>query len=566
MLEQAAAKIAPVAVVQAPLFPTYAEIGHAIRALDGEPVKRIREMVASIWEQTGTPQSPVDWSEPDRWIGERLSGDSQTLARKIWERSGKTLNPRYLYGSYLFINKMRLLDQVNGIYRLGIDRDQEFHWDAIDGHPLPVPADQGSAPISGELRSLLVEGSRRAGFLDYRLMLRTHLLSNPLSRSNRGQRVHDIIYGAEISGLEAQLFDLVSLMIVAGARVTTAGGKETTLGELTRKVWELAPASRHKRDLQPANAAANDFNAAFNALLPELEAKLSEFLDYFDNHQLSVTFQRVSLAWDTRTLQLTGAELIPQISFRGKVVTNHYQFLNEARLSAIAICLFLAGTVLSDNDYDNPAYPRFLVLDDALIGLDLDNRLPVLRILGSDAFKNYQMLMLTYDRVWFDLAREHLRAKDGWLHRELIADEDTGRLIPRQRSSEDDLEGARKHLASGDLKAAAVYARSAFEWKLRKVCERHGIKIPFNPDADKVGAGYLWDGIISSQREREAQRAKGTQVADFVPRALEIAVDTMRSTVLNRLSHAGASGLVRSEVATAITTVESVFTHQFPKS
>jgi len=43
MLEQTAAKTAPVAVVQAPLFPTYAEIGHAIRGLDGEPVKRIAE-------------------------------------------------------------------------------------------------------------------------------------------------------------------------------------------------------------------------------------------------------------------------------------------------------------------------------------------------------------------------------------------------------------------------------------------------------------------------------------------------------------------------------------------
>ncbi|MBI4027998.1 MAG: hypothetical protein HY360_23640 [Verrucomicrobia bacterium] len=38
----------------------------------------------------------------------------------------------------------------------------------------------------------------------------------------------------------------------------------------------------------------------------------------------------------------------------------------------------------------------------------------------------------------------------------------------------------------------------------------------------------------------------------------------MRSTVLNRLSHAGASGLVPSEVAAAISTVEGVFAHEFP--
>src|SRR5208283_617790 len=92
-------------VVQAPLFPTYAELGEAIKALQGEPIRRVRDMISAVWDQTGTPQSPVDWSEPDKWIPERLSGELQALARKIWEGSKKVLNPRYLYGSYLFVNR-----------------------------------------------------------------------------------------------------------------------------------------------------------------------------------------------------------------------------------------------------------------------------------------------------------------------------------------------------------------------------------------------------------------------------------------------------------------------------
>jgi energy-coupling factor transporter ATP-binding protein EcfA2 len=455
---------------------------------------------------------------------------------------------------------------IKGKDAMGNDHDDEFHWDVADGHPLPVPKDQNKASIPETLRSLLVDGARRTGFLDYRMMLRTHLLSNPLSRSNRGPKIHDIIYGAEYKGLEAQLFDLVSLMILAGVRVTISGGAETTIGTLVRRVWENRPATRRKKAMDRANSAANAFNQAFNAKLPELETKLAEFLNYFENHELSIKFQPVALAWDKPTLELMGAELIPQITFRGKEVADHHQFLNEARLSALATCLFLAGVFLCDNDYANSGYPRFLVLDDALIGLELQNRLPVLRILTSDAFKNYQIFLLTFDRVWFDLARRHLREKDGWLHRELIADEDTGHLIPRQRSSELDLERAKKHLANGDLKAAAVYARSAFESKLRNVCEKNGIKISFKTDADKISAGVLWDGIILRQREREEQKAKGSQVSDFVSVALESAVDTMRSTVLNKLSHAGASGLVQSEVANAIATVENVFAHPFPKS
>lgn len=448
----------------------------------------------------------------------------------------------------------------------GADHDQEFHWDVPDGHPLPVPQDPKDSPISPELRALLVDGARRAGFLDYRMMLRTHLISNPLPRSNRGLKIHDIIYGAESAGLEAQLFDLVSLVILAGVRVTIAGGSETTIGTLARRVWENQPLSRYKYMLANANFHANTFSQAFNAKLPELETKLNEFLNHFENHQLSIKFLPISLAWDKESLEVKGAELIPQITFRGKPITEHHQFLNEARLSALATCLFLAGVQLSDNDYANPSYPRFLVLDDALIGLELQNRLPVLRILVSDAFKNYQIFLFTHDRVWFDLARGHLREQDGWLHKELLADEDTGHLIPRQRASESDLDRAKTHLASGDLKAAAVYTRSAFEWKLRNICEKHGIKIVFKPDADKIGAGMLWDGIIQRQREREDNRRRGAQVPDFVPTTLETAVDTMRSTVLNRLSHTGASGLVSAEVAIAITTVEQVLSHPFPKA
>jgi restriction system protein len=107
-------------VVQAPLYPLYSDVAHAIRLLDGEPVQRVRDMISAITAQMGTPQNPVDWSDPDTWIGERLSGEAQALARKIWDGSNKALNPRYLNGCYLFINRLRLLDRdTAGKYRIG---------------------------------------------------------------------------------------------------------------------------------------------------------------------------------------------------------------------------------------------------------------------------------------------------------------------------------------------------------------------------------------------------------------------------------------------------------------
>lgn len=130
-------------IVQAPLYPLYSDVAHAIRLLDGEPVQRVRDMLNAIAAQMGTPQNPVDWSDPDTWIGERLSGDLHALARKVWEGSGRTLNPRYLNGCYLFINRLRLLDKDAGVYRIG-ERGLRFlandelllrELDAVEGIP-----------------------------------------------------------------------------------------------------------------------------------------------------------------------------------------------------------------------------------------------------------------------------------------------------------------------------------------------------------------------------------------------------------------------------------------------
>lgn len=497
--------------------------------------------------------------------GENGSGKSSiyfALKRFFEERGDDITKHRNYFALNTRTSHVRILTQRKD--SAGQERDQEFHWNVADGHPLPVPKDPKTAPISKELRSLLVDGSRRSGFMDYRMLLRTHLISSPLSRLNYGPNIHDTIYAAEPKGLDSQLFDLVSLVMLAGVRVTTTGGGESTIGTLMRNVWENRPSARYKRTLANSNFHANAFNRAFNAILPQLETKLAGFLNGFENHLLAVKFRPVSLAWDKPSLELKGAELIPEISFRGKVVTDHHLFLNEARLSALATCLFLAGVLLSNSDYSNPAYPRFLVLDDALIGLELQNRLPILRILCSEVFKNYQVFLLTHDRVWFDLARGLLREKDGWLHRELLADESSGQLVPRIKSSKSDLECAKSHLRNGDLKAAAVYARAAFEWKLRNVCESRGIEIRFKKDSKEISTDDFWQAIVARQRKREEMQKSRSMIPDFLPHQLEKDIEAMRSTVLNQLSHEGAGDIKSTDLSDALKTVEAFHGSPFP--
>jgi hypothetical protein len=289
---------------------------------------------------------------------------------------------------------------LKGTDAQGNPHDAEIPWSEADNHPLRVPsAGTGISPV---LRSLLVDASRRSGFLDYRALLRTNLFAKPLPRDKHSLDIQNLIYGVERDGLEAQFFDIAMWVILDGVRVTIPGGSETTVGTLIREVWRTRPRTRHANAMNTAQASATRFNVAFASILPTLTEKIEGFLAYFTNLAITVTFEPVNLSWSKQTLSLDGAVLVPRILFRNGTdpLDDFSGILNEARLSALAICMFLAGVRMSDNDDANPAHPRFLFLDDALVGLELQNRMPILTILTSEEFRHYQIFLAQRESLW----------------------------------------------------------------------------------------------------------------------------------------------------------------------
>lgn len=109
-----------------PLFPTYAQTRAMIKAVSGYPLKSVRNMITAIREQTGTPQNPVDWSEPNVWIEERLKGLDAEIAQRIWATDDHVLNPRHSYGTYMFINNFLLMSCNDEGDWLPTEKGQQF--------------------------------------------------------------------------------------------------------------------------------------------------------------------------------------------------------------------------------------------------------------------------------------------------------------------------------------------------------------------------------------------------------------------------------------------------------
>src|SRR5262249_24315513 len=155
-----------------------------------------------------------------------------------------------------------------------------------------------------------------------------------------------------------------------------------------------------QRHLRAIEDAVNEFNTGLRGILPDVERVTSELLSYFAD-------TRVTLRLSLPGVRYNGAKRIVdrdvvdrrlnfEIRLNGEEIPEWNDFLNEARLSALALSIYLAGALLS-----NPSPPasvatplKLLVLDDVLIGLDLSNRLPVLRLL-EDRFSEYQVMLLT---------------------------------------------------------------------------------------------------------------------------------------------------------------------------
>ncbi len=105
-------------MIKTPLFPTYSKVQKLLKIINGQPEEDFRLMRNSIMELVGTPQKPVDWTDPDSWIPERLSGSAKDLALKLWSESKRTVNPRHVNGIHYLINNFNLIAAENGILNL----------------------------------------------------------------------------------------------------------------------------------------------------------------------------------------------------------------------------------------------------------------------------------------------------------------------------------------------------------------------------------------------------------------------------------------------------------------
>lgn len=357
---------------------------------------------------------------------------------------------------------------------------------------------------------------RASGFLDYTQLLKVYL--------NNGSRPN--------------LFKLVIYLL---GNYVPAGFFNKPLCEVISSINSNLTTSYHRTDhkFQTGLADYNRFEALFPQIITQLNGVLTPMMtQHFQNMGLAISLVGAQTKLDDpyRICDMSvDGEVYVEVKHHGATLPNYNDRLNEARLSAIATCLYLSSLKLIANTHDT----RVLFLDDVFIGLDLGNRLPVLDII-KDEYGEYQRIVTTYDKSWFAQAKEALSSVGGWKFYEMYEGEvydGAGKWFVKPIVVETDSLFGRacsylNNIEHPDYPAAANYLRKAFEELLQIGFYDKAIR---NENFEIIAAHSL-TSLVKACREFVAQMPDYVVPPAKVSQALAT-LDGLLHPLLHPLSH-----------------------------
>jgi energy-coupling factor transporter ATP-binding protein EcfA2 len=288
---------------------------------------------------------------------------------------------------------------------------------------------------------------------------------------------------------------------------------------------------------------------SLRVLLGQVITIANRFLnDYFKN-KISLDVNYSKLEYNDRSNSMIES-LSLKIKYAGTEIEFYQAFLNEARLSSLAICIYLSSIKTFVPETDNL---KILYLDDVFIGLDNTNRFPLLEIIKQEFIEDgFQVFISTYDREWFELSRHWLQTKvPGRIKSLELFIEDDGNPntpdYPVVLPYEGNFAKAEAHFKAKDYPAAGNYLRKECESLLK-------LYLPENYKIDLNG---------NPINELEPLMKKLEELFDEseIPKPHELidAVKIYRKALLNPTSHNDLkSSLFKKEIEEAFIIVEKL--------
>lgn len=322
------------------------------------------------------------------------------------------------------------------------------NWQGVQSDIYRFNSGAGSTNTDNFIR----QSNKIRGFLSYQQLVKTYTL-------------------ATTAGNSPNLYELIVEQLLWHHELPNSG-------RTIENIWtelEQGFLQKHAGRILFKAAVANlpDFNERLKILIYRIILRVNYWLKKYFDFDVIVSPQTSRVSLHPLSYNIN-KELFFNVEHYQTPYLEYQNFLNEARLSALAICIYLAGIKLNPTGTNY----KLLFLDDIFIGLDTSNRLPLLDIL-RDEFSDFQIFITTYDRNWFELAKEQL-SPGKWKLLEMYHDDIEGpapggsTMVIGQKpviieSSFDFLPKAKSYFQAKDYPACANYLRKEVERTLRKL-------------------------------------------------------------------------------------------------
>lgn len=378
---------------------------------------------------------------------------------------------------------------------------------ATDANPVELkftePFDQ-----STHQQPIVILANKFKGFLDYKRMLKVHALDIPETEQPNifgllikellsEHRVPDPKGGVTTVELLSEYKRLSDILITTKSQFSNTSLKEIQekIAEIDEQIEDITDRASKLGSLSESEIGAKfdldnekeeytvalkiietkDLLSKLNSSLFELLKKVftiaNEYLKTYFKNKISIDLNYRPFEFDERENRMIET-LSLKIRYAGLEINSYQAFLNEARLSSLAICIYLASIKTFEPDGDSL---KVLYLDDVFIGLDTSNRFPLLEIIKKEFIeKGFQVFISTYDRDWFELSQNwfQIKLKGKTKAIELFIDDNNNFNAPDSpviKQTESNLEKAEVYFKAKDYPAAGNCIRKECEAILKRL-------------------------------------------------------------------------------------------------
>lgn len=247
--------------------------------------------------------------------------------------------------------------------------------------------------------------------------------------------------------------------------ITNSNGKPINLFSMIEDLFRDFPLEdgRKLSDITETDIYFRELQRILNEIILDYTNKLLK--DFDTDIKINKFIYKGELTEDRqKTINVINVE----IEFKEQPIYNFHTFLNEGRLTSLAISLYFSAIKTL---YDNIPVPslKILVLDDILLSFDISNRTKLNEILQKE-FSSFQIFFFTHEKAVYDLYKNDKKIL--WEQIELYENVVNGNSVPGIKKGTTFFERANEYYKQGIYDACANSLRKEAE----SICKNYLLK------------------------------------------------------------------------------------------